>query len=205
MRFSSKPVMGSSELYYYGYRFYDPSSQRWPNRDPIGERDTINLYAFVRNNPIGHVDKLGLGTIMVDNSCNGHGDLLKGMTYYAESEPPDDGPKVHRSLPEPGKVDRSVDADAIYWGDGTATKIPNLRWIMIRCVCKDGKWSVKPERGGIPLPRHPFVDWKRGDPEPPNWPGHGQPENPPHNGTPPRPPLPPLNPGNGTVDGPIFR
>ena len=37
MRFSSKPVMGSSELYYYGYRFYDPSSQRWLNRDPIGE------------------------------------------------------------------------------------------------------------------------------------------------------------------------
>jgi RHS repeat-associated protein len=38
MRFSSKPVMGSSELYYYGYRFYDPSSQRWLNRDPIGEK-----------------------------------------------------------------------------------------------------------------------------------------------------------------------
>jgi hypothetical protein len=31
-RVSSKELIGS--LYYYGYRFYDPNSQRWLNRDP---------------------------------------------------------------------------------------------------------------------------------------------------------------------------
>jgi RHS repeat-associated protein len=53
MRFSSKPVMGSSELYYYGYRFYDPSSQRWLNRDPIQEEgsnliDATSVKALLR-------------------------------------------------------------------------------------------------------------------------------------------------------------
>lgn len=59
MRFSSKPVMGSSELYYYGYRFYDPSSQRWLNRDPIGEDGGLNLCGFVENGPLNRVDAFG--------------------------------------------------------------------------------------------------------------------------------------------------
>ena len=41
MRFSGKPWMApgvdaSAGLYDYGYRFYDPNTQRWVNRDPIG-------------------------------------------------------------------------------------------------------------------------------------------------------------------------
>ena len=36
-RFSSKEFHVNSGLYYFGYRFYDPSLQRWPNRDPIEE------------------------------------------------------------------------------------------------------------------------------------------------------------------------
>ena len=60
MRFSSKPVMGSSGLYYYGYRFYDPTSQRWLNRDPIEEEGGCNLYGFVHSRPIDSVDLDGL-------------------------------------------------------------------------------------------------------------------------------------------------
>ena len=37
MRFS-KLWVESPGLYAYGYRFYDPGSQRWLNRDPAGER-----------------------------------------------------------------------------------------------------------------------------------------------------------------------
>ncbi len=32
----------------------------WPNRDPIGERGGINLYAYVHNSPLTYIDKLGL-------------------------------------------------------------------------------------------------------------------------------------------------
>ncbi len=51
-RFSSKEIHANSGLYYYGYRFYDPNHQRWPNRDPIKERGGINLYRFARNSPL---------------------------------------------------------------------------------------------------------------------------------------------------------
>jgi hypothetical protein len=44
---------------YYGYRFYDPETGRWPSRDPIGERGGVNLYGFVGNNSIYGIDYLG--------------------------------------------------------------------------------------------------------------------------------------------------
>ena len=58
-RFSSKMVLTNSGIYYYGYRFYDPNLQRWPNRDPIFEAGGINLYTFVLNNPLTFVDANG--------------------------------------------------------------------------------------------------------------------------------------------------
>src|SRR5207249_11803613 len=51
-RFSSKEWLFYSKLSYYGYRFYDPSMQRWLNRDPILEYGGINLYGFVSNDPV---------------------------------------------------------------------------------------------------------------------------------------------------------
>jgi RHS repeat-associated protein len=44
---------------YYGYRWYDPVTGRWPSRDPIQERGGINLYGFVFNNPFSWIDILG--------------------------------------------------------------------------------------------------------------------------------------------------
>ena len=59
-RFSTKYTDNETDLIYYGYRYYDPSTGRWPNRDPLGERGGRNLYGFVRNNPISLFDYLGL-------------------------------------------------------------------------------------------------------------------------------------------------
>jgi hypothetical protein len=39
--------------------YYDPGAQRWINRDPIGERGGINLYSFVRNDPLSKRDRWG--------------------------------------------------------------------------------------------------------------------------------------------------
>ncbi|MGJ8635156.1 MAG: RHS repeat-associated core domain-containing protein, partial [Luteolibacter sp.] len=47
-------------LYYYGYRYYDPETGRWPSRDPIEEKGGINLYGFVGNNGISMIDLFGL-------------------------------------------------------------------------------------------------------------------------------------------------
>lgn len=44
----------------YLARAYEPNLARWINRDPIGERGGLNLYAFVNNNGIDKIDPLGL-------------------------------------------------------------------------------------------------------------------------------------------------
>jgi RHS repeat-associated protein len=80
-RFSSKEYHQASGLIYYCYRYYDPSSQRWLNRDllcdlmsfhslisseniiyaPQGELVAgPNLYTFVRSDSVDVVDSNGL-------------------------------------------------------------------------------------------------------------------------------------------------
>ena len=44
---------------FYGYRYYDPLTGRWPSRDPIGEKGGKNLYGFVGNTPAAMWDYLG--------------------------------------------------------------------------------------------------------------------------------------------------
>jgi RHS repeat-associated protein len=59
-RFSTKEIHVNSGTCYYGYRFYDPSLQRWLNRDPLQERGGVNLYGFALNDPADNTDSWGL-------------------------------------------------------------------------------------------------------------------------------------------------
>jgi RHS repeat-associated protein len=59
-RYSSKDWHNPSGFYYFGYRFYDPATQRWLNRDPIAEEGGVNLYGYVGNAPTTFVDLFGL-------------------------------------------------------------------------------------------------------------------------------------------------
>ena len=70
--FSTKPIEKVTGFHYYGYRYYDPLTGRWPSRDPIEEEGGINLYAFVGNNGLGKVDPTGLKELdEEDCKCKG--------------------------------------------------------------------------------------------------------------------------------------
>ncbi len=61
-RFSSKRTDDETGLIYYGRRYYTPFYGRWLTPDPLGFADGPNLYAFVHNAPLTHVDLYGLIT-----------------------------------------------------------------------------------------------------------------------------------------------
>lgn len=69
-RFSTKPVEEESGLVYYGYRYYDPVTGRWPSRDPIEEQGGVNLYRMVGGRPVDLIDILGLTSWTMED-CNG--------------------------------------------------------------------------------------------------------------------------------------
>ncbi len=48
-----------SDLLYYGFRYYDPNTGRWPSRDPIGEKGGLNLYGMVGNDAVNNFDLFG--------------------------------------------------------------------------------------------------------------------------------------------------
>jgi RHS repeat-associated protein len=81
-RFSTKDYDPRAGLYYYGFRWYDPNLQRFINRDPIGEAGGINLYQFVRNNPINAVDRNGLDYYAVPAPFGGGADY---PYYYGDT------------------------------------------------------------------------------------------------------------------------
>ncbi|MBI2927471.1 MAG: RHS repeat-associated core domain-containing protein, partial [Verrucomicrobia bacterium] len=60
LRFSTKYQDDESDLLYYGYRYYAPSTGRWLSRDPIEERGGVGLFQFVKNSAVNGFDRLGL-------------------------------------------------------------------------------------------------------------------------------------------------
>ncbi len=81
-RFSTKPYDELTGFYYYGYRYYDPQTGRWPSRDPIKDlghwalkspeakyfsaigilisgKVDVNSYQLVGNSPLIYLDVNG--------------------------------------------------------------------------------------------------------------------------------------------------
>jgi len=60
VRFSTKYQDDESDLLYYGYRYYKPSTGGWLGRDPDEEDGGDNMYGFVGNDGIDYYDIFGL-------------------------------------------------------------------------------------------------------------------------------------------------
>ncbi|MGJ8634236.1 MAG: RHS repeat domain-containing protein [Luteolibacter sp.] len=111
-RFSTKPLDQATGLYYYGYRYYDPETGRWPSRDPIGENGGINLYAFIKNNAVDWWDNLGKK--MPDRNFNPP--PRRDRDDFNFDDVPDGGNiDIEDPFPQnPGDIDMGIDDDPLF-------------------------------------------------------------------------------------------
>ena len=163
-------------LYYYRARYYDPTTGKFLQQDPIGLRGGVNLYRYVRNNPSNYVDPtgrvLGLAVfipalveggiqagIAVTGVIGGSvlGQILSDLIF---NKPPRDAkdPEGAKAPGKPGEADGFIDpADGEEW-----VRAPNGDWgwkdIEGSIWCPTGKslgrahggphWDVQLEKGG---------------------------------------------------------
>ncbi len=69
-RYTGKERDEESGLYYHGARYYAPWLGRWVSCDPIGTNDHLDLYCYVRCNPIGLRDSSGTALAGIENSLH---------------------------------------------------------------------------------------------------------------------------------------
>ena len=65
-RYTGKEKDEESGLYYHGARYYACWLGRWTAADPIGIGDGLNVYMYVRGNPVSGVDPSGTQTVEND-------------------------------------------------------------------------------------------------------------------------------------------
>ena len=118
-----------------GHRFYNPDAGRWLKRDPIKERGGKNLYAFVQNEPVSHIDLFGLQGSRCRKKCG-------NRTY---------NPTTHCCCK--GKVlsKKPVNTGMRICTGWSVTGLPLWHtWIEI-----DGNWSADFDDNGVKAPAGP--------------------------------------------------
>jgi RHS repeat-associated protein len=83
---ASKSHYDTRQVFYYGFRYYDPGTGRWPSRDPVEEFGGINLYAMVINNPVNYWDNLGLTVITYEPRRQSGGQVDEYSRAYLGNE-----------------------------------------------------------------------------------------------------------------------
>ena len=58
-RYTGQIMLPEAHLYHYKARVYDPGLGRFLQTDPVGYQDDLDLYAYVRNDPLNLADPMG--------------------------------------------------------------------------------------------------------------------------------------------------
>jgi RHS repeat-associated protein len=92
-RFSTKYQDDETDLLYYGYRYYNPSTGRWLSRDPLEEQAGPSLYAMVANCPVVVVDKLGRRVVVQPASAVG--EVVELFNFLSDLQSWAEGAEIH--------------------------------------------------------------------------------------------------------------
>jgi RHS repeat-associated protein len=141
-------------LYYYRARYYHPGLQRFISEDPIGfAGEDVNPYAYVRNNPLGNRDPLGLTGEAVCIAADGIESSLASVTPSLAGRKdtiattsPDQARIILAAAPRRSMLSRCLDAceaggRAI---ENFCRSLPDPR---ARGLCWASRWSVPVCRG----------------------------------------------------------
>ncbi len=131
-RFSTKFTDDDSGLLYYGFRYYNPNTGRWPSRDPLEEQGGANLYVFCYNDGVGMFDpdgRLALSDII--RSSRGSHSLtvpfgfvnLTGTVAWTESRQGECCVDVTVTLEASWSPQRLIQAQLSYMGGQTGNRI----------------------------------------------------------------------------------
>ena len=161
-RFSTKLGDDSTGWLYYGFRYYDPETGRWPSKDPIEESGGVNLYGFVGNSVVNEIDFLGREWIVPkreekdkakacasssNDTWNVLGNMI-GLDGSAANEwvtPFDSTPETGKWYQIPNTIvalwlGSPVDAA---WSDFN-TQVGDLRRLGFKVVSHRGGWHTQP-------------------------------------------------------------
>jgi insecticidal toxin complex protein TccC len=83
VRYSGKE-RDATGLYYYGFRYYAPWLTRWINPDPAGDVDGLNLFIFVKNNPLSMTDNTGCAATLLYGFDSVRDQLIQGLSQLSD-------------------------------------------------------------------------------------------------------------------------
>lgn len=167
-RYATKYFDEETGLYYFGHRYYDPTTGQWLSRELLGESESINLYSYCHNDPLNNVDVLGLEQHSVEPVLNNG---IPAMVY-ADWESSGLG-YLWNALAAGNKKTwkQSPSADELYinfyqengkWHIRSPEDRHNAAWEMIPSAVTAKMEEIKPvmdfyERGGAVMAGAPLV------------------------------------------------
>src|SRR5690606_23442517 len=80
-RYTAKERDGETGLSYHSSRYYASWLGRWIATDPAGFVDGLNVYQYVRGNPVAHSDVLGLAAESTNQSAGSRIERKLGQLF----------------------------------------------------------------------------------------------------------------------------